>query len=239
MVGLLLGEVDVAGRFARRDQLGAGGARSSSAGDASRSYTTTSARRSSSAPRTVRSPGSPGPAPTRYTVTPRRLQQRAVVQQRIRPPRVEEVGGRGAARRRRVGVARALARSTTWPSTAAEQRLDVDRRRRRATSQRAARQIAAATELGEVGALGVDRDGETPASSIAVTPRERVGVVDAALHRQRALPHLGQHDRRIEQLVGPIVEPEPHERGRRDHDRVVVGGRARAGWRCCRAARRT
>ena len=41
------------------------GARARSAGDARRSYTTTSARRSSSAPRTVTRPGSPGPAPTR------------------------------------------------------------------------------------------------------------------------------------------------------------------------------
>src|SRR5918995_981116 len=45
------------------------GARSSSDATDNRSYTTTSARPSSSAPRTVSSPGSPGPAPTRYTVT--------------------------------------------------------------------------------------------------------------------------------------------------------------------------
>src|SRR5437773_12481846 len=44
------------------------GARSTSDGCTRRSYTTTSARASSSAPRTVSSPGSPGPAPTRYTV---------------------------------------------------------------------------------------------------------------------------------------------------------------------------
>src|SRR5947199_8176265 len=44
------------------------GARSTSDGCTRRSYTTTSARASSSAPRTVSRPGSPGPAPTRYTV---------------------------------------------------------------------------------------------------------------------------------------------------------------------------
>src|SRR3954471_23173986 len=49
----------------------AGGARSSNDGWASRSWTTTSARASSSAPRTVINPGSPGPAPTRYTVIAR------------------------------------------------------------------------------------------------------------------------------------------------------------------------
>ena len=47
-----------------------GGASSSSASTDSRSYTTTSARRSTSSARTVSSPGSPGPAPTRYTVMP-------------------------------------------------------------------------------------------------------------------------------------------------------------------------
>src|SRR3990167_1906713 len=44
-----------------------GGASSSSCGFTRRSYTTTSAFRSSSRPRTVMSPGSPGPAPIRYT----------------------------------------------------------------------------------------------------------------------------------------------------------------------------
>ena len=57
---------DASRRLPDVDALGASrGARSSSRGDASRSCTTTSARASSSAPRTVSSPGSPGPAPTR------------------------------------------------------------------------------------------------------------------------------------------------------------------------------
>src|SRR5207249_9362926 len=39
----------------------------SNVSETSRSYTTTSAERRSASPRRVRRPGSPGPAPTRYT----------------------------------------------------------------------------------------------------------------------------------------------------------------------------
>ena len=66
LVDLLLGEVDLARRLARGDQLGVRRARGRAA------PATPGGRRrrrrpgaSSSAPRTVRSPGSPGPAPTR------------------------------------------------------------------------------------------------------------------------------------------------------------------------------
>ena len=62
------------------------------------------------------------------------------------------------------------------------------------------------------------------ASSIAVDARERVVVVGPALDREGALPHLREHDRRLEVLVDPVVEPEAFERGRRHHDGVEVGG---------------
>ena len=55
--------------------------------------------------------------------------------------------------------------------------------------------------------------------------RERVVVVGAALHRQRALSHLREHDRRVEPLVGAVAEPEAVERRGGDHDRVEVGRR--------------
>ncbi len=204
-----------------------GGARSSSAGDASRSYTTTSARRSSSAPRTVRSPGSPGPAPTRYTVTPRRLAAASCLP--AGSGRRASISSAAAARPAATGsVSRARRAQHDVAVDRRQQRLDrdrvaVERRRARRTEDRSRRRARRGRRARR------RRRAWTRASSIAVDARERVGVVGAALDRQRALTHLGQHDRRVEELVGPVLEPEPHERGRRDHDRVEVGGPLESG----------
>ena len=65
-VDLVLGHAcGWSGPCRRRSAGSPAGASSSSSAPTSRSYTSTSARRSSSSPRTVISPGSPGPAPTR------------------------------------------------------------------------------------------------------------------------------------------------------------------------------
>src|SRR4029453_10630640 len=72
------------------------GARSSRAAGASRSYTTTSARCSSSAPRNVTSRGSPGPAPTRNTIPPPPLLLRRAPGQAGQQAVVEAGGGQVA-----------------------------------------------------------------------------------------------------------------------------------------------
>src|SRR2546430_14443072 len=70
------------------------GARSTSDGCTRRSYTTTSARASSSAPRTVSRPGSPGPAPTRYTVMCLLSPDQLVVEHEAPAFLVDETAGR-------------------------------------------------------------------------------------------------------------------------------------------------
>src|SRR6266513_3067390 len=70
------------------------GASSTSDGCTRRSYTTTSARASSSAPRTVSRPGSPGPAPTRYTVMCLLSPDQLVVEHEAPAFLVDETAGR-------------------------------------------------------------------------------------------------------------------------------------------------
>ena len=112
---------------------------------------------SSSAPRTVSSPGSPGPAPTRWTVTPR---PRPSPRARARRGRRARRAGGGPPRRPRA--------SGSSPSTSHPQHdVPVERRQQHlerdgrvgtgGRRERAAREVAAAAEGAEVGTLGGHR----------------------------------------------------------------------------------
>src|SRR5437899_9724119 len=131
------------------------GARSTSDGCTRRSYTTTSARASSSAPRTVSRPGSPGPAPTRYTVMCLLSPDRLVVEHEAPAFLVDETAGRLDADRD--GIVAFDARPQRDPSVErAQQRLEPQRAVVGGLGQRAAGEVAPAAELGEVRALGGD-----------------------------------------------------------------------------------
>ena len=105
--------------------------------------------------------------------------------------------------------------------------------------ERAAREVAPAAQLGEERALGVDRRVRV-ARRRSRRPR-RASSSSSARHSTASAPcpTCGSIDRRLEALVGAVLEPEPVERGGGDDDRVELGRPSRAGWRCCRAARRT
>ncbi len=112
-----------------------GGTRSSTAALTRRSWRTTSARDSSAAPRRVSSPGSPGPAPTRYTVIAARRSRSPRWQRRRRlreapaPPRRRRPRGRRP--HASDGSRCARHRSPRAPTPAAP-----DRRQRRPTAPR-------------------------------------------------------------------------------------------------------
>src|SRR5256885_3966775 len=115
-----------------------------------------SARAISSAPRTVSRPGSPGPAPTRYTVMCLLSPDQLVVEQEAPAFLVDETAGRLDADRD--GIVAFDARPQRDPSVErAQQRLEPQRAVVGGLAQRAAREVAPAAELGEVGALGGDR----------------------------------------------------------------------------------
>src|ERR1700716_2856925 len=78
------------------------GASSTSDGCTRRSYTTTSARASSWAPRTVTRPGSPGPAPPRYTVMCLLSPDQLVVEHQAPALLIDETAGRLDADRDRI-----------------------------------------------------------------------------------------------------------------------------------------
>ena len=213
------------------------------------SVTTTSASRSSSTARTVSRPGSPGPLPTKDThprgATPdvldgdwlwlrvmpaaSSLVLPSGLRRRRRASR-SRGGGRRRRRRRRGPVALIRTeRPPSWESATA---------RTHSSSPSSPSTTSARAPSGA----------EQPASSVASTARSavdrrpggagrrarrrlghEVGVVGAALDRERTLPGGGEHLQRVEHLGGLV------ERGR--------GGRARRGpaarrrtrrWRPCR-----
>src|SRR2546421_1315431 len=174
------------------------GARSTSDGCTRRSYTTTSARASSSAPRTVSSPGSPGPAPTRYTVMCLLSPDQLVVEHEATALLVDETAGRLDADRDRIVAFDA--RPQRDPSVErAQQHLEPQRAVVGGLGQRTAGEVAAAAELAEVGAFGGD-GGAQP--GVVDAGEELAGpvVVCAAFGRQRALRDLREHHRGIHAL---------------------------------------
>ena len=104
-----------------------------------------------------------------------------------------------------------------------EQRLDRRSRRRRRVAQRAARQVAAAAELGEERALGVDRG--VHARGRRSRRAARSVSSSSARHSTASAPWptCGSITDGSRQLVGAVGEPEPLERRGRDHDGVEVG----------------
>src|SRR5437763_12738584 len=159
------------------------GARSTSDGCTRRSYTTTSARASSSAPRTVSRPGSPGPAPTRYTVMCLLSPDQLVVEHEAPALLVDETARRFDADRHRIVALDA--RPQRDPSVERpQQRLEAQQAAVTGLGQRAAWEIAAAAELGEVRALGSD-GGAHPFVVDAGEQLAGPAVVDPAFRRPR------------------------------------------------------
>ena len=211
---------------------------------------------SSSAPRRVSRPGSPGPAPTRATVIGHLARHRPGLA--VRPPLaevvpagvVEQVAGHGPSERRGrprsavaehdVAVPRPPCRPAGWSPAGS-----VGRGRR--LGMGTDRQRAAAAQLGQERPLGLDH----PPDRGVVDGRQRpagVVVVGPALDGQGTLGHLGHHRRRLERLDlqalrgGPRqpVEGGPghHHRGHRAVP-VPPSPPWPAGWPGCPGGRRT
>ena len=207
-------------RLAHVDELGVRAARARAArGDASRSYTTTSARAQQllAAPRQQ---ARDHPVPRRRGTPSRRRPRR-----RARPPAlaVEQV-----ARGRRTDLGRIVARrracaSTTWPSSDASSASSTTVVAPSTRAERAARQVAAAAELGEERALRDRPRGARSRSSIAAS---RASVrSSSARHSTASAPcatcgsstagfeHLGRRGR---------ASPSRSSAAHRDDDRVVA-----------------
>ena len=205
-------------RLADVDALGRGRREVEQRGCASRSYTTTSARRSSSAPRTVMQPGVAGSGADQVDGHPSRDPRRAdpdVGEQRCaalarrggRRPTV--AADRGGVRRPTHVACAARCRPSSDASSASSTIAPSSRRRR----ERAARQVAAAAELGEERPLGVEGARARRRRRSRRACASGRGVVGAALDRERALPDLRQHHRRLEHLGRVVAQAEAVERG--------------------------
>src|SRR5918997_1058761 len=195
------------------------GARSSSDSCDSRSYTTTSARRRTSSARTVGSPGSPGRAPTRWTVT-RPSAARAARSRPAQQPRaallVEQGAGHGASHG---GARRRGARDLVAHDRRAVRRGDQAPHPHAVPRQRGVGrggQRAVAAQLGEKAALGVDRAAGRQVLD-ALDGEAGVAIVAAALDGERRLGDLGQDGVGVEPLVDAVAPAQAVERGGGHH----------------------